>query len=156
MIKVLRVSHMAQSIPFGARSTADQVLAGVDLTRKRMVVTGCRSGIGLETMKALVANGAHVIGLAQTLEDARAACNAAGNWSTPIACDFADFDSIDSAADSICDLPGPLDAIITNTELGNPSAPNRRCGIELQSIVEYIGHFALLNRLAHRVRRNSG
>jgi hypothetical protein len=44
---------MAQSIPFGARSTADQVLAGVDLTRKRMVVTGCESGIGLETMKAL-------------------------------------------------------------------------------------------------------
>jgi WW domain-containing oxidoreductase len=147
---------MTQSNPFGARSTADQVLAGVDLTRKRMVVTGCRSGIGLETMKALVANGAHVIGLAKTLEDARAACNAAGNWSTPIACDFADFDSIDSAADSICDLPGPLDAIITNTELGNPSAPNRRCGIELQSIVEYIGHFVLVNRLADRVRSNSG
>ena len=47
---------MAQSIGFGARSTADQVLAGVDLTRKRMVVTGCESGIGLETMKALAAN----------------------------------------------------------------------------------------------------
>ena len=47
---------MTQSIPFGSRSTADQVLAGVDLTRKRMVVIGCRSGIGLETMKALVAN----------------------------------------------------------------------------------------------------
>jgi WW domain-containing oxidoreductase len=147
---------MAQSIPFGARSTADQVLAGVDLTRKRMVVTGCESGIGLETMKALVANGAHVIGLAQALEDARAACNAAGTWSTPIACDFEDFDSIDSAADSICDLPGPLDAIITNTEVGNLSVPKRRYGIELQSIVEYIGHFALLNRLTHRVRRNSG
>ncbi len=69
---------MSRSIPFGARLTADQVLAGVDLTRKRMVVTGCMSGIGLETMKALVANGAHVIGLARTLDDARAACNAAG------------------------------------------------------------------------------
>jgi WW domain-containing oxidoreductase len=68
---------MSQSIPFGARLTADQVLAGVDLTRKRMVVTGCASGIGLETM-ALVTNGAHVIGLARTLDDARAACNAAG------------------------------------------------------------------------------
>jgi WW domain-containing oxidoreductase len=68
---------MAQFILFGARSTADQVLAGVDLTRKRMVVTGRASGIGLETM-ALVTNGAHVIGLARTLDDARAACNAAG------------------------------------------------------------------------------
>ena len=147
---------MTQSNPFGARSTADQVLAGVDLTRKRMVVTGCRSGIGLETMKALVANGAHVIGLAQTLEDARAACDAAGNWSTPIACDFADFDSIGSAADSICDLPGPLDAIITTTELANFSGRKGHCDIELQSIVEYIGHFALVNRLAERVRNNGG
>ena len=154
--RILRISHMTQSIPFGARSTADQVLAGVDLTRKRMVVTGCRSGIGLETMKALVANGAHVIGLAQTLEDARAACDAAGNWSTPIACDFADFDSIGSAADSICDLPGPLDAIITTTELANPSVRSGRYDIELQPIVEYIGHFALVNRLAERVRNNGG
>jgi WW domain-containing oxidoreductase len=154
--KILKVPHMTQSNPFGARSTADQVLAGVDLTRKRMVVVGCRSGIGLETMKALVANGAHVIGLAQTLEDARSACDAAGNWSTPIACDFADFDSIGSAADSICDLPGPLDAIITTTELGNLSGRKGHCDIELQSIVEYIGHFALVNRLAERVRNNCG
>src|SRR5260370_1963872 len=154
--RILRVSHMTQSNPFGARSTADQVLAGVDLTRKRMVVTGCRSDIGLETMKALVANGAHVIGLAQTLEDARAACDAAGNWSTPIACDFAAFDSIGSAADSICDLPRPFDAIITTTELANLSVRKGHCDIELQSIVEYIGHFSLVNRLAKRVRNNSG
>jgi WW domain-containing oxidoreductase len=103
---------MIQSIPFGARSTADRVLAGVDLTRKRIVVTGCHCGIGLETMKALVANGAHVIGLAPTIEDARAACKAAGASSTPIACDLADLDSIDSAADSICNIAGPLDAIV--------------------------------------------
>jgi WW domain-containing oxidoreductase len=147
---------MTQSIPFGARSTADQVIAGVDLTRKRMVVTGCDRGIGLETMKALVANGAHVIGLARTLEDARAACNAAGASSTPIACDLADFASIDSAAHSICDLPGPLDAVITNAERADPARPPRRHGTELQFIVEYIGHFALVNRLADRVRSNSG
>src|ERR1700676_4885091 len=152
----LRVSHMAQSIPFGARSTADQVLAGVDLTRRRMVVTGCESGIGLETMKALVANGAHVIGLARTLDDARAACSAAGASSTPIACDLADCASIDSAADSICELAGPLDAIITNTDLADLPVPTRRYGIELQTILEYIGHFALVNRLSHRVRGNGG
>jgi WW domain-containing oxidoreductase len=155
-IQHLRVSHMAQSIPFGSRSTADHVLAGVDLTRKRMVVIGCDCGIGLETMKALVANGAHVIGLAQTLEDARAACNAAGTSSTPIACDLADLASIDSAADAICDLPGPLDAIITNTERVDSPVPTRRSGIKFQSIVEYIGHFALVNRLTDRVRSNSG
>jgi WW domain-containing oxidoreductase len=147
---------MAQSIPFGARSTADQVLAGVDLTRKRMVVTGCASGTGLETMKALAANGAHVIGLARTIDDARAACNAAGTSSTPIACDLTNCASIDSAADSICDLAGRLDAIVTNTDLADAPVPTKRHGIELQAIVEYIGHFTLINRLSHRVRCNGG
>ena len=147
---------MAQSIPFGARSTADQVLAGVDLTRKRMVVTGCESGIGLETMKALAANGAHIIGLARTIDDARAACNAAGASSTPIACDLTDCASIDSTADLISNLAGPLDAIITNTDLADPPVPTRRYGIELQTIAEYMGHFALVNRLSHRVRENGG
>ena len=56
---------MVKSTPFGARSTADKVLAGIDLTGKRMVVTGCNSGIGFETMNALSANGAQVIGLAE-------------------------------------------------------------------------------------------
>ena len=147
---------MSQSIPFGSRSTADQVLAGVDLTRKRMVVTGCASGIGLETMKALVANGAHVIGLARTLDDARAACNAAGTSSTPIACDMTNRASIDSAVDSICDFAGPLDAIITNTDLAAPPIPTKRYAIELQSILQYVGHFALVNRLSHRVRGDGG
>ena len=147
---------MTQSIPFGARSTADQVLAGVDLNRKRMVVTGCDRGIGLEIMKALVANGAHVIGLARTHEDARTACNAAGTSSTPIACDLADFASIDFAADSICELPGPLDAVITNAQRTGPAGPTRHHGAELPFIVDYVGHFALVNRLVDRVRGNGG
>ena len=96
---------MAQSIPYGARSTADQVLAGIDLTRKRIVVTGCSSGIGFETMKALVANGAHVIGLARTRDSARAACKAAGPSSTPIVCDLTELESVEAAADSILRYP---------------------------------------------------
>src|ERR1700676_1373352 len=103
---------MAQSNPFGAHSTADQVLAGIDLTRKRIVVTGCSSGIGFETMNALVANGAQVIGLARTRDSALAACNSAGPSSTPIACDMTDLESVEAAADSILRLPGPLDVII--------------------------------------------
>src|SRR3979411_3272247 len=144
-VRNLEVSRMAPSIPFGARSTADQVLAGIDLTRKRMVVTGCDRGIGLEIMKSLVANGAHVVGLARTLDEARAACDAAGTSSTPVACNLADFESIDSAVDSIRDLLGPLDAVIANTERTDWSVPTRRCGIELQYIVDYLGHFALID-----------
>src|SRR5260370_36238189 len=105
---------MAQSNPFGAHSTADQVLAGIDLTRKRFVLTGCNSGIGFETMNALVANGAHVIGLARTRDSAQAACNSASASTTPIACDRTDSESVQPAADSIRRLRGRLDGIIAD------------------------------------------
>src|SRR3984893_6775428 len=102
----LRDSCMAQSIPYGARSTADQVLAGIDLTRKRIVVTGCNSGIGFETMNALVANRAHVIGLGETCDRCLAACNVAGPLSTTIACYLTGLESVNAAADGIRPLPG--------------------------------------------------
>jgi WW domain-containing oxidoreductase len=147
---------MARSIPFGARSTADQVLAGVDLTRKRILVTGCNSGIGFETMNALAANGAHVIGLARTRDSAQAACNSAGPSSTPIACDLTDLESVEAAADSILRLPGPLDAVIANAGIANLPTLQTRYGVELQFLVNYIAHFALVNRLADSLRGGSG
>jgi WW domain-containing oxidoreductase len=147
---------MARSIPYGARSTADQVLAGIDLTRKRIVVTGCNSGIGFETMNALVANGAHVIGLARTRDSARAACHAAGSSATPIACDLTDLESVEAAADSILRLPGPLDGVIANAGIANLSTLETRYGIELQFLVNHIAHFALVNRLAASVRSGTG
>jgi NAD(P)-dependent dehydrogenase (short-subunit alcohol dehydrogenase family) len=141
---------------FGARSTADQVLAGIDLTRKRFVVTGCNSGIGFETMNALVANGAHVIGLARTRDSAQAACNLAGSSSTPIACDLTDLDSVEAAAESILRLPGSLDAVITNAGIANLPTLQTRHGIELQFLVNHIAHFVLINRLADSVRSGTG
>jgi WW domain-containing oxidoreductase len=147
---------MARSIPFGARSTADQVLAGVDLTRKRILVTGCNSGIGLETMNALAANGAHVIGLARTRDGAQAACNSAGPSSTPIACDLTDLESVEAAADSILRLPGPLDAVVANAGIANLPRLQTRYGVELQFLVNHIAHFALINRLADSLRTGTG
>jgi NAD(P)-dependent dehydrogenase (short-subunit alcohol dehydrogenase family) len=141
---------------YAARSTADQVLAGIDLTRKRFVVTGCNSGIGFETMNALVANGAHVIGLARTRDSAQAACESAGPSSTPIACDLTDLESVEAAADSILRLPGRLDAIITNAGIANLPTLQTRYGVELQFLVNHIAHFALVNRLADSVRSGTG
>jgi NAD(P)-dependent dehydrogenase (short-subunit alcohol dehydrogenase family) len=53
---------MSKPIPFGTRSTADDVLAGLDLSRRTILVTGCNAGIGFETFRALAHHGAHVIG----------------------------------------------------------------------------------------------
>jgi WW domain-containing oxidoreductase len=147
---------MAQSIPFGARSTADKVLAGVDLTGKRMVVTGCNSGIGYETMSALTANGAHVIGLARSMENAMMACKAMGTSCTPVECDLGDFDSVAAAAEKIRRLPGSLDAIVANAGIANLPTLQTRYGVEMQFLVNHLGHFALVNELAGQVRDGSG
>jgi WW domain-containing oxidoreductase len=147
---------MARTISFGARSTADQVLAGIDLTGKRIVVTGCNSGIGFETMSALSANGAHVIGLARSLQDAQNACRQAGPSSTPVACDLADLDSVAAAAATIRGLPGLLDAIVANAGIANLPTLQTRYGVELQFLVNHIGHFSLVNELLGRVRDGTG
>jgi hypothetical protein len=91
------MAHMAQAIPFGSRSTADQVLAGIDLTRRQILVTDCSSEVGFATMQALSANGAHIIGVARRLDDAHAACSAAGRSLTPLGCNPSDRASVDAA-----------------------------------------------------------
>ena len=58
---------------FGPQSTADEVLSGHDLMGKRVLVTGVSSGLGVETARALAAQGAQVIGAARNLEKARLA-----------------------------------------------------------------------------------
>jgi WW domain-containing oxidoreductase len=147
---------MVQSIPFGARSTADKVLAGVDLTGKRIVVTGCNSGIGFETMSALSANGAHVIGLARSLDDAKKACDTVGPSATAVACDLGRLDSVAAAAATIRAIAGPLDAIVANAGIANLPTLQTRYGVEMQFLVNHVGHFALVNELLDRVRDGSG
>jgi WW domain-containing oxidoreductase len=148
---------MTQATSFGSRSTADQVLAGIDLTGKRVVVTGCSSGIGFETMSALGANGAHVIGLSRSLQGAKTACKRAGPSCTPVACDLADLGSIAAAAaEAIRALDGPLDAIVANAGIANLPTLQTRYGVELQFLVNHIGHFSLVNRLLGRMRNGTG
>jgi NADP-dependent 3-hydroxy acid dehydrogenase YdfG len=58
---------------FGATSTAEEVLEGVSLGGKRVLVTGASAGLGVETARALVAHGAEVVGAARDLTKAEAA-----------------------------------------------------------------------------------
>ena len=58
---------------WGATSTADEVLSGIDLHGKRILVTGVSAGIGVETARALAAHGAQETGAARDLEKAKAA-----------------------------------------------------------------------------------
>src|ERR1700719_3243296 len=58
---------------FGATSTTDDVLQGVNLKGKRVLVTGVSAGLGVETARALAARGAEVIGTARDLAKAQRA-----------------------------------------------------------------------------------
>ena len=58
---------------FGATSTTEDVLSGVDLRGKRILVTGVSAGLGVETARSLAAHGAHVVGAARDLAKAEAA-----------------------------------------------------------------------------------
>jgi WW domain-containing oxidoreductase len=147
---------MVSSIPHGARSIANQVLAGVDLTRKWILVTGCNEEVGFETMNALAANGAHVLGLANSLAGAKSACDQIGPRATPVECDLADLDSVAAASQMIRGLQVSLDAIIANAEVASPHTLRTRYGVELQFLSNHIGHFSLVNQLLERVRNGTG
>jgi NAD(P)-dependent dehydrogenase (short-subunit alcohol dehydrogenase family) len=143
---------MTKSIKFGRRSTADQVLAGVDLTGKHIIVTGCSSGLGLETLNAFAANGAAVIGMARSVEAASRACAQASPVCIPVGCDLSDFDSISTALDTIRGLSVPLDAIVANAAAANLPSLQTRYGIEKQFLTNHIGHFMLVNGIADLLR----
>jgi WW domain-containing oxidoreductase len=146
---------MRKFAQFGRRTTADQVLAGIDLTGKRILVTGCNSGLGLETMNALAANGAVVIGLARSMAAASQACAAASPACIPVACDLTDFNSIAAALGAVRDLSIPLDAIVANAGVKNLPLQTRY-GVEMHFLANYLGHFMLINGLADRLRDHSG
>jgi WW domain-containing oxidoreductase len=131
---------------FDARSTAEEVTAGLDLTGRTVLLTGCNGGIGHETLRVLVRRGAHVIATGRTEEKARAACAAVGGETTPLACELADFDSVRACADAVLATGRPLDAVICNAGIMALPRRQQRYGLELQFVTNHLGHFLLVNR----------
>src|SRR5688572_25950913 len=81
-----------------ATSTAEQVTSGLNLSGMTAVITGCNSGIGLETMRVLALRGAHVIGTARTLEKGKEACAQVKGRATPVVLELADLNSVVACA----------------------------------------------------------
>ncbi|GIF71604.1 SDR family NAD(P)-dependent oxidoreductase [Asanoa siamensis] len=127
---------------FDARTTGPEILAGVDLTGRRMIVTGGASGIGAETVRALAGAGAEVTVATREPADAKPLIDeAAPGRVLARRLDLADLASVRAF---VADWDGPLHALVANA--GIMALPDRQTspeGWELQLAVNYLGHFAL-------------
>lgn len=139
--------------PFGPSSTADEVVAGLDLTGKHMIVTGGASGLGAATVEALARAGAHVTIAARDPRDAdRIKDHYPRVDARPL--DLADLTSVKRFADQ---QDRPADALIANA--GIMAVPERRLtptGWEMQLGVNFLGHFALAYWLHDRLAEARG
>ena len=147
--------------PFGATSTTDDVLAGVDLSGKRILVTGVSAGLGVETARALAAHGAQVVGAARDLEKARAATEvvraqaANGGGLELVELDLANLASVRACAEALLADGRPFDVIICNAGVMATPFGKTADGFETQFGTNHLGHFVLVNRLAPLLRAGS-
>jgi len=139
---------------FGATSTTDDVLAGIDLRGKRVLVTGVSAGLGVETARALTAHGAHVVGAARDLAKAKRATDgigakaANGGGFELVELNLASLASVRTCADALIAKGLPFDAVIANAGVMRTPFGHTSDGFETQFGTNHLGHFVLVNRIA--------
>jgi NAD(P)-dependent dehydrogenase (short-subunit alcohol dehydrogenase family) len=135
--------------PFDFRSTAAEVVAGIDLTGKRAIVTGASSGIGIETARALAGAGARVT---LAVRDTKAGAAAATDISATTGRDDVTVAALEltdpaSVAAFAATWDEPLDILVNNAGVMMPPEQRTPQGWELQFATNHLGHFALAKAL---------
>ncbi len=136
----------AMRTTLGPTSTTDDVLDGMTLQGKRVLVTGVSAGLGVETARALAARGAEVVGTARDLAKARKATE--GIALRLVELDLESLASVRACANALAKDGRRFDVVITNA--GVMASPFERTadGFELQFGTNHLGHFVLVNRIA--------
>jgi NAD(P)-dependent dehydrogenase (short-subunit alcohol dehydrogenase family) len=139
--------------PFGAESTAAEVVAGLDLTGRRAIVTGGASGIGVETARALAGAGAEVTLAVRDLAAGERTAKELTGRVLVAPLDLADQGSV---AAFVADWHGPLHILVNNA--GVMATPELRTpeGWELQFATNHLGHFALTTGLREALAAAGG
>jgi NAD(P)-dependent dehydrogenase (short-subunit alcohol dehydrogenase family) len=138
---------------FGATSTTDEVLEGVDLSGKRILVTGVSAGLGVETARTLAAHGARVVGAARDLNKAKTATEqvraqaANGGGLELVELDLASLASVRACADALISAGDPFDLVIANAGVMACPKSYTSDGFETQFGTNHLGHFVLVNRI---------
>ena len=133
---------------FGLKTEPHEILEGVDLTGRTMIVTGGYSGIGLETTRALAGAGARVIVPVRSPEKAATNLKSIDGAVETAAMDLGDLGSVHAFAEAFLNDNDALHGLINNA--GIMACPETRIGRgwEAQFATNHVGHFALANRLA--------
>jgi NAD(P)-dependent dehydrogenase (short-subunit alcohol dehydrogenase family) len=144
---------------FGATSTTEDVLAGINLSGKRILVTGVSAGLGVETARSLAAHGAQVVGAARDLAKTRQAtaqvrkdAAAHGGSFEVVALDLASLPSVRDCADKLLKKGEPFDVVIANAGVMATPFGHTVDGFETQFGTNHLGHFVLVNRIAPLIR----
>jgi NAD(P)-dependent dehydrogenase (short-subunit alcohol dehydrogenase family) len=146
---------------FGATSTTDEVLEGVDLSGKRILVTGVSAGLGVETARVLAAHGAEVVGAARDLAKAKAATEpvrkqaAKGGGLALTELDLASLKSVRACADRLVAAGRPFDLVIANAGVMACPKSSTSDGFETQFGTNHLGHFVFVNRIASLMKPGS-
>src|SRR6516162_7295302 len=134
-----KMTNIIAATSFGATSTTDQVLSGVNLKGKRILVTGVSAGLGVETARSLAAHGAQVVGAARDLIKAEAAtaqvrkdAGANGGSFELIELDLANLKSVRACADQLVARGDAFDVIIANAGVMATPFGKTAAGFETQ------------------------
>jgi len=145
---------------FSATSTTEEVLSGINLQGKRILVTGASAGLGVETARSLAAHGAQVVGAARDLAKAETvtvqvrkdAAAANGGSFTLVELDLGNLASVRACTDELLAKAEPFDVVIANAGVMATPFENTVDGFETQFGTNHLGHFVLVNRIAPLIR----
>jgi NAD(P)-dependent dehydrogenase (short-subunit alcohol dehydrogenase family) len=153
------MTNRLEATSFGATSTTDDVLSGVNLKGKRILVTGVSAGLGVETARSLAAYGAQVVGAARDLNKAKTTTeqvrkDAATNGGSfeLVELDLANLKSVRACADQLLAKREPFDVVIANAGVMATPFGHTADGFETQFGTNHLGHFVLVNRIASLIR----
>jgi NAD(P)-dependent dehydrogenase (short-subunit alcohol dehydrogenase family) len=154
-----KMTNILEATSFGATSTTDDVLSGVNLKGKRILVTGVSAGLGVETARSLAAYGAQVVGAARDLNKAKTTTeqvrkDAATNGGSfeLVELDLANLKSVRACADQLLAKGEPFDVVIANAGVMATPFGHTADGFETQFGTNHLGHFVLVNRIASLIR----
>jgi len=153
------MTKILEATSFGATSTTEDVLSGVDLNGKRVLVTGVSAGLGVETARSLVAHRAQVVGAARDLNKAQSATEQVRNDAAAnggrfdlVELDLANLKTVRACADRLLAKGEAFDVVIANAGVMATPFGHTADGFETQFGTNHLGHFVLINRIASLIR----